>query len=353
MNSKKLLPLIITSILLYNCAPKPTITLYCEKDPKNNYILKWEIFPESENTPVEIFSSDNDSIFPSEPVLTASLNDYIAVINNEDESMQKRKFFRIRVGNAISDIVSNRFFEMDSIQNFRDIGGYTNTENKQVRWGKLYRSGSFTKLTKDDSMELSALGIRTIIDMRSNDVKKQNLDKYKTVNNVRLPIALSGYNSISQQIMEDRFLRGDAIIHTQDLYRDMVTNFASEYAAFFDYLCDESNYPIAFHCHLGKDQSGLATYLLLKILDVPIETIEEDYLASNIGIDRSKLVKGARNLSESKQEALTMMTKTDISYLRYSISCIREKSGSVDEYILNELKVTPEKKQQLKNILLH
>lgn len=344
---------IITIILFYNCTPKSTITVFCEKDSKDNYVIKWEIFPEIDNTPVEIFVSDNDSVFPSVPYMVANSNDYIAVIENKTDSLLKRKYFRLRVGAINSDVVSNRYFEMDSIQNFRDVGGYVNNDNKQVRWGKIYRSGSFTKLTAHDSMELNSLGIKTIIDLRSNDVRKHNHDRYSTAKHIRIPIALNGYSSISRQIMDDRFLRGDAIIHAQDTYRDMVNNFASEYAAFFDYLCDEANYPIAFHCYLGKDQSGLATYFLLKILDVPLETIEDDYMVSSWGIDRSKLIKGADSLSESKQEALTMLTKTDIAYLRYGISCIREKSGSVDEYLLQELKITPDKKQKLKNILLH
>jgi protein-tyrosine phosphatase len=133
----------------------------------------------------------------------------------------------------------------------------------------------------------------------------------------------------------------------------MVNNFTNEYAAFFDYLCNEENYPIVYHCYLGKDQSGLATYFLLKVLDVPMDEIEDDYMASEAGIDRLKLIKGVDSLSESRQEAFTMLTKTDVAYLRYGISCIREKSGSVEEYMTNELKLTPEKRKKLKSILLY
>lgn len=182
---------------------------------------------------------------------------------------------------------------------------------------------------------------------------KKNIERYPAFKNIRIPIAYNGYNSISQKVMEGRFLRGDAIIYTQDTYKDMINNFASQYAEFFDYLCDENNYPIAFHCYLGKDQSGLATFFLLRALDVPMDIIEDDYMASDMVIDRTKLVRNADSLSESRQEAFTMLSRTDLAYLKYGISCIREKRGSVEDYMLHELKLTPEKRKKLKAILLH
>jgi len=325
----------------------------CEQDRKGNYILKWELYPEIDNASVEIFVSDNDSDFSASPRLTANSNDYIAVVKNDSDSVEKRKYFRIKVGGVYSDVVTNRFFEMDSVQNFRDVGGYITNDNRRVRWGKVFRSGSFFRMTKHDSLEINSLGIKTVIDLRSEDVVKKNQERYTSVNNIRIPIAYNGYGSISQKVMAGQFLRGDAIIYTQDTYRDMVNNFASQYADFFDYLCDEKNYPIVFHCYLGKDQTGLATFFLLRALDVPMDIIEDDYMASDMVIDRTKLVKNADSLSESRQEAFTMLSRTDLAYLKYGISCIRDKSGSVEDYMLKELNLTPEKRKKLQDILLH
>lgn len=349
----KLLACIAGLMTLFNCSSKPSITALCEMDKKGNYILKWEIYPERDNVPVEIFVSDDDSLFPSTPVMTASSNDYIAILNNPSESTERRKFFRIKIAGTMSDVITNRFFELDSIQNFRDIGGYTTSDNRSIRWGKLFRSGSLFRMTPHDSAEIDNLGIKTIIDLRSEDLERKIPDRYDNANNIRIPISMKGYSSISQKVLDGEFLRGDAIIYTQDTYKDMVNNFAKQYADFFDYLCDEENYPIVFHCYLGKDQTGLATYFLLRALDIPLDVIEDDYMISGVGIDRTKLIKDADSLSESRQEALTMLTKTDLAYLKYGISCIREKSGSVDDYMLNELKLTPEKRKKLREILLH
>lgn len=338
---------------VYSCSYKPatSITILAEKDARGNQTLKWEIFPDRDNIPVEIYASDNDSIFPNEPILQAKSDDYIAIINKAD-SLSLR-FFKLKVDGHFSDIVTNRFFELDSVQNFRDIGGHYTANNQVVRWGKIFRSGDFSRMTENDAAELDGLGLKTVIDLRAKRSVLKRRDKLHLKRRYEIPISRNITDSVSRKIVDGQFLRGDAIIYTQDWYRSMIDNYSESFAQLFDYLADESNYPLVYHCSLGKDQSGLATYLLLRILDVPAETAEEDYMYSEYVINKSTIMKGAEDLSESRQEALTMMTRTDLSFLKYAISCIRHKRGSVDEYIKNDLRITPEKKQKLKDILLY
>lgn len=337
----------------YGCSHRPstTITVLSEKDDKGNYTLKWEIFPDQDNSPVEIYASDNDSIFPSDPILIAKSDDYIAIINKADSL--NVKFFRLKVNGVTSSIITNRFFELDSVQNFRDIGGYKNSDNRTVRWGKVFRSGDFSLMTEEDANEIEKLGLKTIIDLRSNRSISKRPDKLLLKRRYEIPISQNMPDSISRKIIDGQFLRGDAIIYTQDWYKSMIENYSNGFAQLFDYLVDESNYPLVYHCSLGKDQSGLVTYFLLRALDIPVDTIEEDYFYSEYAINKVKIAQGIEDLSESRQEAFTMITKTDLSFLKYAVSCIRHKSGSVEEYMKTELRITPEKKQKLKQILLY
>lgn len=346
---------IVFSAICSSCfKPSVSINVLCENDARSNYILKWEIFPEpDESATIDIFTSYYDTTFPSYPGKTVKADDFIAVIDNKPDSL-RRMFFKVKFGKSSSGIISNRLFLMDSIQNFRDMGGYLTSSQKQVRWGMLYRSGTFSYLSDKDRSKLKNLNIKTVLDLRTKDSKSEFPEKNHVVKNyVRIPIGVNGYESISKKILEDRFLRGDAIIFTQDIYRSFVENYSKEYAAFFNYLCNKDNYPIAFNCLLGKDQSGLAAYLLLYILGVPPETAEEDYMFSNEGIKRLMFFKDAGNMSESKQEAMTMISNVDLSNLRYALSCVRKKYGSVDYYIENELGMTHRKCELLRSILLY
>lgn len=355
MNTKKILTYSLIMLIGYSCSePSTSIIALCEKDEKGNFTLKWEIFPESDNIPVEIYASDNDSIFPPTPILTTISNNYIAVIEKGDSCGYR--YYRLKVGNTSSDIITNRLFPLDSVQNFRDIGGYRTIDNKLVKWGKIFRSGDFTHMTDQDGKELRKLHLKTVIDLRptrSTMIYQKTKDRLDAKKLYELPITSNAYDNISQRIVDGKFLRGDAVIFTQDMYRNMVENYAEAYAKLFDYMCDENNYPIVYHCFLGKDQSGIASYFLLRALNVAPEVAEDDYMLSNAGIDRSKFMHGVDNLSESRQEALTMITKTDKSFLRYAISCIRTKYGSVDQYMTNELRLTPEKRAKLQKLLLY
>lgn len=352
MKGKVLVSIMGIVSVFYSCTQAPSLSILCEKDPKGNYILKWEVFPDVENMPIEIYASDNDTLFPSSPLRTVNSSDYIAVVSDTLQLM-RRGFFKLKIEGVTSGVISNRYFELDSVQNFRDIGGYYTDDNRQIRWGKVFRSGSFSRITDSDKEELKKLGIKTVLDLRSDDVREKYNNKLEVENYVRVPIVKDGYSSISQRIVNGVFLRGDAVIYSQDIYKDMVDNYTVQFTLLFDYLCDKSNYPIVYNCYLGKDQSGLFTYLLLRALGIPNEIAEDDYLLSNMGIDRAKLRQGVDSLSESRQEALTLLTKTDLSYLKYGISCMRNKSGSVDEYMTKELKLTPDKRKKLKEILLY
>lgn len=351
MKEKIIVSLVGVISAFCSCTQPPSLSVLCERDAKNNYVLRWEVFPDVDNVPIDIYASDNDTLFPSTPIRTVYSNDYITVISDTLKRM-KRGFFKLKIGGELSGVISNRFFELDSVQNFRDIGGYYTEDYRQVRWGRVFRSGNFSQLTDSDRVELLNLGIKTVLDLRSEGGREKYINKLGVDNYIRVPIVKNGYSAVTQKIIDGVFLRGDAVIYNQDIYKDMVENYTVQYALLFDYLCDEKNYPIAFYCYLGKDQSGLLSYLLLRALGVPTDVVEEDYLLSNVGVDRSKIRQGV-GLSEPSQEALTLLTKTDLSFLKYGIACMRNKSGSVDEYMTKELKLTPEKRKKLKQLLLY
>lgn len=338
-------------ILSAGCSQEPTISFFCEKDRVGNYILKWEVTPRKENGKVKIYMSKNDSVFSEPPVLNVSVDDYVVNIPTGDSI--GRYFFRLKVGNTFSDIITNRRFNTDSIQNFRDLGGYFTSRGEQVRWGKIYRSGELSELSEEDKLILAGLKIKTIIDLRDREEVLLYPDKYKADKTIHIPIVTGNRAYVRERIIDDSFYRGDAIIFTQDTYRRIIDDYSKEMAQLFDILCDESNYPVVVHGYLGKDRVGLAGYFLLRALGVPNYTGEEDYLLSNLCIRGDQVLGEARFLPERMQEAATVVCKANISYLNYAKSCMIKKSGTIDDYMLNELKLTEDKKKKLRQILLY
>lgn len=349
----------ILSIIIY-CCPllffsciKDDTSIYAlvDKDRDGNYTIKWEIYPEKDDAMLEIYASNNDSIFPNKPIKTVEANRFIDVVENAD-SLGYR-FFKLKVGKTYSPVIALKFYRFNEIQNFRDMGGYITNDGKSIKWGKIFRSGDFSNVSDQDMDRLKALNLKTIIDLRSEYKQSTKQDCFETPYHYGLYISGMYNDSIFDKVLINRFLKGDALVYTQDAYRSIILNHADQYKAFFNYLVDEHNYPIAYHCTLGKDQTGIASFFLLKALDVSTETAEEDYMLSNRGINRRKIIEDASKLTEGQQQIFTTLTNTDISYLRYALACVRKQEGSIDDFMIKKLDLTQEKRKKLRKILLY
>ena len=76
-------------------------------------------------------------------------------------------------------------------------------------------------------------------------------------------------------------------------------------------------------------------------------------MLSNQFIDPEMVEIDARNLSEPMQEAVTAMLTVNRAYLNYALEHIKEKYGSVDNYLEKELRVTSGKRNLLRKYLLY
>jgi protein-tyrosine phosphatase len=65
-----------------------------------------------------------------------------------------------------------------------------------------------------------------------------------------------------------------------DLYRALPAWMAPRLRGIFSSIA-QGDVPVLIHCAAGKDRTGIAIALLLAVLDVPHETIIEDYLLTN------------------------------------------------------------------------
>lgn len=348
----KYLSLIIIPTLLFGCSkPEISISAICKKDSRGNYTIKWEIFPEEDDAIIEIFASNNDSIFPEQPIKKIEANQFITII--EDPDTLGYSYFKLKVNDTYSNIITNQIFDLGGIDNFRDLGGYETSDGKRIKWKKIFRSGDLSQLTESDQKTLKSLKIQSIVDFRALNSKQQCRDKFSTPYRYELYIEGPNNDSIKKEVIANNMLRGDAMSYMQNVYESMLLKDSEEYAHFFDLLTDESNYPILFHCSLGKDQSGIAAYFLLRALGVSTDIAEDDYKLSGETINKQQLISDIEQMTETQQEALTTLTHTDISYLKYALACAKKSEGSIDEYMEKRLKLTKEKKQKLREIMLY
>lgn len=337
--------------LLACSSEQPEIQTVCTRDEIGNYIVKWEVSPAT-NGVVKMYVSDSPDHFDfSSPVGSYKVTDGVATYITDDNF--NRKFFCLTFDGKYPQVVSARFVPMDEAQNFRDLGGYRTADNRNIRWGKIFRSGTIHPFTEWDSARFSSVHLQTIIDLRPAEAIRANPIPFKDIHIVSLPVPVGNQSELDRRISRDRMRKGDGMLFMQDLYLQFVSDDKPQFSQALDVFTHEENYPILFCCLLGKDQSGFLAALLLSALNVPKETIMRDYVDSNQYIDPLLFSNRVEHLSQDTQEAVTVLVSARESFLELAFQKIEKDYGSVQNYLCNELGLTKEKQQKLRELLLY
>jgi protein-tyrosine phosphatase len=125
--------------------------------------------------------------------------------------------------------------------------------------GKVFRSADLPKLTSAEEATLKNLHLRTLVDLRSTpEVLRYGKDRPVAVKAVHMSLPpLAGSEGYEEY-----------------------TRLRKEFGEVFHLLAQASTYPVLFHCHRGKDRTGVVAALLQDLLGVPREEIYLDYLRS-------------------------------------------------------------------------
>ncbi|MDO5663939.1 MAG: tyrosine-protein phosphatase [Bacteroidia bacterium] len=347
--------LIVSTFLLLitsGCASAVKITSVAEKNKEGDLLLKWEVSPDQEGN-INIYSSQSDSDMSAfTPIKTSNITDQVTVINPLSPDI--REFYILKTASAYSGIIANRVIEMSNIKNFRDLGGYFTRADQQMKWGKIFRSGDLSSATLYDQERIRRLGIKTVIDFRTDKTaKKYPILVHPNIRKISLPITPMDDEKINEMMDDEKLTRSDAIRSVQDSYIGIIENYKTQFSEIFNILTDENNYPVLLTGSLGKDRVGLASFFILYALGVPQNTIIDDYLLSRQTIDISKIAKNVKTKPEYFQEAVTALMSVNVAYINYTIDYINQKYGSIDNYLEKELKLTSGKRILLRKHLLY
>jgi Protein tyrosine/serine phosphatase len=225
----------------------------------------------------------------------------------------------------------NRTLKLEGCYNFRDLGGYPVQGGGKTVWGKVYRADDLSRLTDNDLVALSRLGIKTYIDFRDKFETKQRPDKVAP--GVLHVQHLSIDTAQVMEIFSSDVLTGEtAEKQMRDIYASLANDFTDQYRRFFACLANSSNAPLVFHCLAGKDRTGFGAALFLAALGVDDQTIFDDYMISS------------KNLAEvsakwAKTEAHKALLGVRRSYLESAFKSIEGNYGGMKNYLERALGV--------------
>lgn len=147
---------------------------------------------------------------------------------------------------------------------------------------------------------------------------------------------------------------GKAADRITSSYRSIIKERTAEHSRVLHALAEDS-VPALMHCAAGKDRAGLSIAVTLLALGVEREAIETDYLESNAAHRRYKVKRTSDSpeaMSPEVMELLSPLFDARVEYLRAAFDTIEETWGSVDRYLEEGLKVTPEVRERLREKFL-
>ncbi|BDD03286.1 tyrosine-protein phosphatase [Aureibacter tunicatorum] len=257
---------------------------------------------------------------------------------------------------------------LEGAVNFR-IPGASSKENILLKENKVYRSDNLNELSASDIKKLEELGIKTIVDFRTEqEIDKKPSKKINTVSNTQvLPIGDPGnkfggklspedHAKMMEWFMSGQFKKVDSLLTGLNLdvmqlnidsYEDFVTQGNEQFGAFLRIFADEKNLPMIFHCQGGTDRTGFASAILLRMLGFELESLTRDYLATNI-----YKYQQIQWLFEASPENLYPFYGAYMDQIMASMKKIDEIYGSFDNYLKKGLKLTEQEIQSIQQNLL-
>jgi len=186
-----------------------------------------------------------------------------------------------------SDSPHERVIHLEGTSNTRDIGGYQTSDRRIVRWGQIIRSENLSRLTADDFQKLEEMGLKTVIDLRTQREHDQSPTVWIGDSPPRFyhfPIGDAHndwFNAQRKMMKGNRFTEEQASEHMVEGYRMIAEEGPPSYQKLMALVLDQSNWPILIHCNAGKDRAGVAVMLIMEALGVDRETIMEEFLLTN------------------------------------------------------------------------
>jgi len=242
-----------------------------------------------------------------------------------------------------------RIISLEGGCNFRDLGGYRTRGGRELKWGRVFRSGVLSYFTPGDNEQLVQFGVRAICDLRRAEERKNEPTRWPDANTQHLSwhdgIKPPSIRSIAADHSHPYTAAGmrAAMI---DLYRALPAWMAPRLRGIFSRIA-QGDVPVLVHCAAGKDRTGIAIALLLAVLDVPQETIIEDYLLTNAcNLVQFTLTQaqpgetaGDFPVLRLPQDILQVLFDADVDYLQAALDQIARDHGEVREYLRREVGV--------------
>jgi protein-tyrosine phosphatase len=253
-------------------------------------------------------------------------------------------------GSGGAAVAADRRLPFEGLQNFRDLGGYPTSRGTTTRWGLVFRADSLHKVTAADLEVFAALGMRRVFDLRGDEERARDPNPFESIQ-----LALIGQpreeqprravDGLQDAVDGERVLR--------DLYVGMLEHSATLIGRLLSDMAGAGALPAVFHCHAGKDRTGVVAALLLLALGVDREVVLDDY-------ELTRRYRRLEHQADSYErlvalgmapEAAAGVLTTPRWAMRDTIDAVDEIHGGIEAYLTGPAGMAPSTLDRLRTLL--
>ena len=251
---------------------------------------------------------------------------------------------------------------LNGTENTRTLSNLINKDGLHIKNNLLIRSDALHSITLEDEAVLkNEYNLKQVFDLRNITEAEIKPDKVTGLKIFNLPVLAKETIGVTKKgndqtdfldflkaVKEKEEPRG-ANKFMQNVYTQVVIAESASYAykTFLHELLKAEGASL-WHCSAGKDRAGFATILVLYILDFEMEKIVNDYLGTN-HYYTPKVDRMIEHYGVEYTDTLWSVFGVEREYLEVLFNVIDKNYGSFDNYLLKELEIDYNFKQEFKN----
>ena len=226
----------------------------------------------------------------------------------------------------------SRNLAWDGLLNARDLGGHPTEDGGETRWGSIVRADTVRRLTEAGWRAAVDYGVRTIVDLRSDEELAEDPPAELPVDAVHVSF-FDDRPAVFEEVEAVSAAAPDHAAATRDVYLVFLEHFRANVAAAIRAVAQAPEGGVVVHCHGGKDRTGLVTAFLLRLAGVPIEEIATDYSLSEERLRTRHEEWFAQAADERELARLHRMSKTPAASMVDVLEELERRYGSIAGYL--------------------
>jgi protein-tyrosine phosphatase len=229
-----------------------------------------------------------------------------------------------------------RRLHWDTCYNARDLGGYA-ADGGRTRWGAFVRADNLSRLTSAGQSALIAYGVRTVIDLRRADELTIDLNPFAMPSDdprrpayINLPLGLGADHAGISAVQAAGEGDNASLL---ELFQQVLAHYWCGIAGIMNAIAAAREGAVLFHCHAGKDRTGLIAALLLALASVPNATIADDYALSQVCLQPIFDQRLRAEPDPAKRERLARAIGAAPATMLGILAYLEEQHGGVERYL--------------------